>query len=222
MYGRLALSLFLGFALPAGLAAQDVVPDPPPLRSEERTAGVWVFAGVTTALSKQWRATFIGGHLGGLGTSFAYAQTTFAARADTTLTLGYGYALREGRTDWRGIHIVRGGGAWIFLRRGPFEVDNTTFVEYFAIEAVDDLVRFRDRVRVTWQTPGDRLRLRLFGSAELFISDAFGVAGHRYNAGVGRTFGRATVDIYWLRRYVRDRLTFDAAVVQLVWRADRS
>ena len=215
-----SIVIIIAASVPALVSAQEIEPAGP-AAAESQDDGVWVAAGVTGDVSPRWRGTLVGGYLGGLDTRFLLASATLVAHPDVSLTAGYIYARTPSRIRGPSLHILRAGGLWTALRT-PLEIDNQLLVEHLSSDAFAAFVRVRDRVRVTWRMPDTRAHLRLFASGEAFLRSApIRVSGHRYQAGLGRTFGRADIDVFWLRRLVSDRKEVDALVVQFMWHVRR-
>jgi hypothetical protein len=200
-----------GLGLPVGLLAQETTANTAPT-GDDRIVNVWALAGVNAAIDDRWQAIVLSGYVGGFDSRVLVTDLTFAPREAFRLLVGHVYVdpAASGSTD---IYVLRAGCLWRPVRR-RLELENRALIDRRSGQSRP--ARLRDRVMVSWRTDNP-LRLRVFGSAEVFATTD-SLNAQRYQIGAARSAGRATVEIYWTQHRSRERATFNAIGLTAFWR----
>jgi hypothetical protein len=200
-----------GLGMPLRVLAQEATTTTAAI-SDDHAANIWALAGVNAAIDSRWQAFVRFGYLGGFESRVLVTDVTFAPREALRLLFGHVY-VDPTASDSHNIYVLRAGCVWRPVRR-RLEVENRALIDRRSGQGRP--VRVRDRVMVSWPTDNP-LRLRVFGSAEVFVTTD-SLNAQRYQIGAARSAGRATVEIYWTQQRSRGRATFNAIGLTAFWR----
>lgn len=167
---------------------------------------LWALVGVNASPGPHWLTMVRWGYVGGFDSRLLLADLLWAPADAWQIVLGYVH-VDPIEHEAPATSIVRAGTIWRPLR-GRLYVENRLLGEHIASSNRAPLGRVRNRLLVSLSL-GGRLRLRPFGTAEVFaVRDGFDA--HRYQLGVARGFGRTTLEVYWTHQRPRHRESFHA------------